>query len=41
MSEVIDKKPIATVALATKEVVSNNYSEKIEKFITALLALGM
>lgn len=33
MEEIIGKKPIATFALTTKEVVSNNYAEALEKFI--------
>lgn len=33
MTEIIGKRPIATLALRTVEVVKNNFSEKLEKFI--------
>lgn len=33
MAKIIGKKPVATLALRTSEVVKNNFSEKLEKFI--------
>jgi multimeric flavodoxin WrbA len=32
MQNLLDKNPIATLALTTKEVVSNNFSGKMDKF---------
>ena len=34
MEEIIGKKPVATLALLTKDVVKNNFAEKLEKFIS-------
>lgn len=34
MEEIIGKKPVATLSLLTKDVVKNNFAEKLEKFIS-------
>ena len=33
MEEIIDKKPLSTLTLFTRDVVKNNFTEKLEKFI--------
>jgi flavodoxin len=38
MGEVIDKKPVATISLTTKEVVGENYLDEVEAFVATLRA---